>query len=114
MNAKIYNNKITNARYGIRMSLGSAGNRIYDNTFDKISEWGLYTYEGSDAPLVSNGRPSYNIFENNDITNAPKGVKFKYSDNLSVIGKFVAVRKVRNTEEYVGRGHTAHKQTNES
>lgn len=94
MNAKIYNNKITNVKYGIRMSLGSAGNMIYDNTFDTVSDYGLYTYQGSDAPLVtSDGRPSYNIFENNEIKNAEGGVKFKYSDNISVIGKLVAVRR---------------------
>lgn len=33
MNAKIYDNVIDGAEFGIRMSLGSAGNEVYDNTF---------------------------------------------------------------------------------
>lgn len=37
MDAKIYDNTIENVRYGIRISLGGAGNEIYDNTFDDCS-----------------------------------------------------------------------------
>lgn len=36
-NAKIYGNTITDTKYGIRMSLGSNNNEVYDNTFDKVS-----------------------------------------------------------------------------
>ena len=89
MNAKIYNNDISDVRYGIRMSLGSAGNQVYENEFDKASDYGLYTYEGSDPPAVSNGRPSYNHFDKNKITNTAGGVKFKNSDYISVTGKLV-------------------------
>ena len=34
MNATIYNNVVENVRYGVRISVGGAGNEIYDNTFD--------------------------------------------------------------------------------
>lgn len=43
---------------------------------------GLYTYEGSDAPIVSNGRPNGNTFNNNKVTNTAGGVKVKNSDNI--------------------------------
>ena len=90
MNAKVYNNDIKTTKFGIRLSLGSAGNHIYSNIFDDASDWGLYTYEGSDDPTsgVSDGRPAYNVFENNEVTGTAGGVKFKNSDNLSVIGEF--------------------------
>lgn len=86
MNAKIYDNTINNVKYGIRMSLGSAGNVVSNNLFNGCSDYGLYTYEGSDAPTegVSNGRPSDNLFDGNVISNSAGGVKFKYSDNLVV------------------------------
>ncbi len=105
MNAKIYNNKISGAKYGIRLSLGSAGNEIFENTFDGCSDYGLYTYEGSDEPLISGGRPYQNHFYDNIISDTPGGVKFKYSDNIKVTGKLFAVRKRAHRvdkEDYVG------------
>ena len=93
MNADIHDNSIDDARYGIRMSLGSAGNNVYDNTFNNCADYGLYTYEGSDSPTtgVSNGRPSDNTFDNNQITNSDGGVKFQHSDNLVVTSEFGCV-----------------------
>ncbi len=90
MNAQIYDNTIDNVKYGIRLSLGSAGNSIYNNEFNDCSDYGLYTYEGSDAPTdgVSNGRPSENLFDSNVISNTAGGVKFKYSDDLTVTSEF--------------------------
>ena len=38
MDAAIYDNKVENVRYGLRISLGGAGNQIYDNTFDGCSD----------------------------------------------------------------------------
>ena len=89
MDADIHDNSIDNVRYGIRMSLGSAGNNVYDNIFSSCSEYGLYTYQGSDAPTegVSDGRPADNTFDNNEIADTAGGVKFKYSDNLIVSSK---------------------------
>lgn len=37
MNAAIYSNVMKNVCYGLRISLGGAGNKIYDNTFDSCS-----------------------------------------------------------------------------
>ena len=89
MNAEIYDNSIDNVRYGIRMSLGSSDNNIYRNTFNDCSDYGLYTYEGSDEPTegVSDGRPSGNHFYENVVSDTAGGVKFKYSDNLKVTGE---------------------------
>eukprot|EP00752_Nemacystus_decipiens_P009061 g8090.t1 len=86
MNADIHDNSIDGVQYGIRMSLGSANNNVYDNTFNDCSDYGLYTYEGSDLPTegVSNGRPSDNTFDSNMVTNTAGGVKLKYSDNIIV------------------------------
>lgn len=38
MNADIHDNVIKGAEFGIRMSLGSAGNQVYDNSFDGCTE----------------------------------------------------------------------------
>lgn len=37
MNAEIYDNVFENVKYGMRISLGGAGNYIHDNTFDECS-----------------------------------------------------------------------------
>ena len=93
MNADIHDNSIDGAQYGIRMSLGSAGNNVYENTFNDCSDYGLFTYEGSDPPTegISDGRPADNTFENNKVTNTAGGVKLKYSDNLSVISESLSL-----------------------
>ena len=36
--AEIYDNRIENCKYGIRLSLGCADNDIHDNTFDASSQ----------------------------------------------------------------------------
>ncbi|CAN0056924.1 unnamed protein product [Pylaiella littoralis] len=89
MNANIYDNSIGGTgggvKYGIRMSLGSAGNYVHDNTFDSCTDFGLYTYMGSDAPDVSDdGRPEKNLFEANTISNTEGGVKLKRSDSIVI------------------------------
>lgn len=79
--AKVYNNKIKNCKYGIRLSLGSGDNEIKNNTFDNLDKYGLYTYEGSDEPDVSNGRPSDNVFDGNTVSNVKIGVQVKEGDD---------------------------------
>ena len=91
MDADIHDNDIDGVRYGIRMSLGSAGNNVYQNTFNSCSDYGLFTYEGSDPPTegVSDGRPNGNTFDNNQVTNTEGAVKLKYSDNMVVTSEYV-------------------------
>ncbi|CAM9395437.1 unnamed protein product [Ectocarpus sp. 4 AP-2014] len=79
--ADIYDNRIVNCKYGIRLSLGSGDNDITNNTFDDISKYGLYTYKGSDSPDVSNGRPKGNKFEGNTVSNTKVGVLGKEGDD---------------------------------
>ncbi|CAM9489433.1 unnamed protein product [Ectocarpus fasciculatus] len=81
--AKIHGNTINGAKYGIRMSLGSGNNEVYENSFTDISQYGLYTYEGSDEPDVSDGRPSGNILTSNLVEDCPIGVKIKEGDDNS-------------------------------
>lgn len=50
---------------------------------------GLYTYEGSDAPEVSNGRSSGNVFTSNTVEDCDIGVKVKEADENSFIGESV-------------------------
>lgn len=38
MNADIYDNTIDGAQFGIRMSLGSAGNYVHDNSFNDCED----------------------------------------------------------------------------
>lgn len=79
--ADIYDNLFENVKYGIRLSLGSARNHIHSNTFDDCSGVGFYTYEGSDEPDASDGRPSENIFEANIVSNTATGVKISQGDS---------------------------------
>ncbi|CAM9629201.1 unnamed protein product [Pylaiella littoralis] len=95
--AAISNNTIIGAKYGIRMSLGSADNSVFNNVFEDISQYGLYTYQGSDAPDVSIGRPSRNTFMANLINKCDIGVKIKEGDdNVFTDNTFVST----NTFEF--------------
>lgn len=38
MNGEIYDNSVTDCKMGIRLSMGSAGNYVHDNTFDSCFE----------------------------------------------------------------------------
>ncbi|CAM9604816.1 unnamed protein product [Ectocarpus sp. 12 AP-2014] len=83
--AEIYDNTIENCKYGIRLSVGSADNDIHDNTFDSSSTYGLYTYQGSDAPDVSgnDGRVKDNSFDANTVSNTDVAMKIKEGDDNS-------------------------------
>ena len=48
---------------------------------------GLYTYEGSDEPDVSTGRPTGNIFRNNEILSTEEGVKITNADDTEFFGE---------------------------
>ena len=42
---------------------------------------GIHTYEGSDEPWASDGRPSENTFDNNIISNTEVGVNLRQGDS---------------------------------
>ncbi|CAM9449094.1 unnamed protein product [Scytosiphon promiscuus] len=80
--AEVYDNVFENTKYGIRLSLGSGNNKIYNNEFSIMSQYGLYTYMGSDEPDVpgSDGRPYSNEFDGNTISEVSIGVHIKEGD----------------------------------
>eukprot|EP00903_Cladosiphon_okamuranus_P006680 g6520.t1 len=95
MNADIHDNDISDCRMGIRMSMGSAGNRVYDNTFDKCGDQGFNTYRGTKGlndptPGIFNydrdGHPHDNVFEGNTVSNTKLGVKLKDCDDIVIKG----------------------------
>ena len=53
--ALIYDNLFENVKYGIRLSLGSARNQVYSNTFDSCSggEFGFWKLDFSDNPSTA-------------------------------------------------------------
>lgn len=58
---------------------------------------GFHTYEGSDDPWVSDGRPSENVFTGNIVSNTPTGVNHKDGDSNEFIGTtLIYSRVVRN------------------
>eukprot|EP00903_Cladosiphon_okamuranus_P011526 g10853.t1 len=84
MDADIHDNTFEDVKYGIRLSLGCARNRVYRNTFATCKDYGLYTYLGSDPPEESedwDGRPRENVFTNNVISNTKRGVKINSADD---------------------------------
>lgn len=58
------------------------------------SSAGYYTYEGSDEPDVSDGRPSENVFTGNIISNTPTGIDLHQTDSSAFIGTRLALRHV--------------------
>ncbi|CAM9124777.1 unnamed protein product [Ascophyllum nodosum] len=83
--AEVYGNTFSNLKFGVRISVGGSNNEIYYNVIDTCSEYGLYTYEGNDEPdTMASGRPSNNVFRNNEITNTAEGLKIQDSDDTQV------------------------------
>ncbi|CAM9818058.1 unnamed protein product [Discosporangium mesarthrocarpum] len=80
----ISNNVIKNVKYGIRLSMGSADVTVSSNSFDSCSDYGFFTYQGTDPPEVNDGRPSAITFSDNTISATSVGFKFKNSDGLII------------------------------
>lgn len=87
-NTTIYGNNFHDNRFGIRLSLGSSNNDIYDNTFDtteatapvgtnSTATYAVFMYQGSDTPEVagSDGKPGYNRFFGNKILGKTETMK---------------------------------------
>jgi mannuronan 5-epimerase len=71
----VRNNTVTNnISSTLRLSVGSSGNLIVDNTLTGLAAdqpgpgYVLYTYKGTDLPTTGDGLPKNNIFRNNRIT----------------------------------------------
>ncbi|MEX1997403.1 MAG: right-handed parallel beta-helix repeat-containing protein [Candidatus Andersenbacteria bacterium] len=69
---------------GIRFSVGSSHNLVTENQIHDNDSYGLYFYQGSDAPTNSgdSGRPHDNQFINNEVSGSGiYGLKMKETDD---------------------------------
>ncbi|CAM9510435.1 unnamed protein product [Discosporangium mesarthrocarpum] len=88
MNGDYSDNMCIGNLYGIRWSVGSSDNKVYDNTIIDSKEVALYFYQGSDPPYVegSDGKPSRNLIYGNYINGAPEGIKIGDSNDNEFVG----------------------------
>lgn len=77
----VRDNTVLNNRNGIRLSVGSHSNLFENNTIGGNSSHGIYFYQGSDTPDVTDGRNRNNTFTNNDIEDSSEGFKISDSDD---------------------------------
>lgn len=92
-NSVVRNNHLQFNDYGIRLSVGSANNRIENNTINGNDRNGFYLYRGTDPPHEGDdGRPKFNQFANNAVhNNGSEGIKLQDSDfNVFAGNEFVA------------------------
>ncbi len=61
--------------YGIRFSVGAADNLIEGNTIADNSMYGIYVYQGTDAPTINDGRPTGNQFTANELEGNGMGIR---------------------------------------
>jgi parallel beta-helix repeat protein len=88
----IRNNTIDGAKYGLRISVGSAGNTISGNTVRNSGQYGVFTYQGTDVPnyTTSSGRPTGNTFTGNTFDGAGSNLfKINDSDGTTFTGNTV-------------------------
>src|SRR5260221_904980 len=89
---------LSNSNAGIRLSVDAANNLVANNEAGYSGKYGLYLYQGSDAPEpddtdpVTNGRPRFNMLVNNFIHDyGAEAAKLQNSDSNYVIGNsFIA------------------------
>jgi len=67
--------------YGIRFSVGSSSNIVENNDLSNNFKYGIFTYKGTDAPTIGDGRIKSNIFRLNTInSNGFYAAKIKEAD----------------------------------
>ncbi len=83
-NNTVRGNVVVGNPYGIRLSVGSSFNTFDSNTVDKSTSYGIYTYQGSDAPERpgNNGINSRNVWTGNIVSHsASKIMKLRATDH---------------------------------
>ncbi|MFN7143877.1 MAG: nitrous oxide reductase family maturation protein NosD, partial [Myxococcota bacterium] len=55
-------------KYGLRYSVGASENVAEDNDLSGNTMYGIYMYQGTDAPTINDGCPQDNVFQRNDAT----------------------------------------------
>jgi nitrous oxidase accessory protein NosD len=88
---------LSNSNAGIRLSVDSANNFVANNESGYSGKYGLYLYQGSDAPEpddtdpVTNGRPRLNVILNNSFHDyGAEAAKLQNSDSNYLIGNTFA------------------------
>lgn len=61
-------NVVRGNQHGIRLSVGSSDNLIEDNDVYDSTGYGIYLYQGTDAPTINDGQPTRNTFRGNVLT----------------------------------------------
>jgi parallel beta-helix repeat protein len=85
----IRNNTIDNNMYGIRLSVGAEYLTVSGNQISDSSQYGVFSYQGSDAPAYTNstGRPQNITFSGNTFTNTgANAIKLTSSDAFTFSG----------------------------
>ncbi len=78
----IKNNDAKYNKNGIRFSVGSSNNTVDGNNFSENTNYGFYSYKGSDAPTSGDGRVKFNTLINNTInTNGSVAMKIQQADS---------------------------------
>jgi poly(beta-D-mannuronate) C5 epimerase len=71
-NNSIHDNTVDGTMYGLRLSVGAAGNRFVNNTVTRSAQYAVFMYKGTDNPenTAPSGHPTGNVFTGNafDIT----------------------------------------------
>jgi poly(beta-D-mannuronate) C5 epimerase len=79
----VRNNQIERTKHGIRLSVGASDNQITGNTVTDSTEYGVFTYRGSDQPMYAEttGLPTDNAFTDNVFGKAAVSV-IKLTDSV--------------------------------
>ncbi|CAM9858944.1 unnamed protein product [Pylaiella littoralis] len=97
---EISGNTIYSNKNGIRMSLGSSLNLVWDNAITihgEDAKYAIYLYQGNDIPEVagSTGRPHDNRFFSNTIISDSVAVKMVESDANAIEGNVIYAKASR-------------------
>jgi len=84
--AIVRNNRIERAKHGIRLSVGASDNQVTGNTVTESTEYGVFTYRGSDEPVftTASGQPTDNVFSDNVFGTAAVSL-IKLTDSVGTI-----------------------------
>ncbi|CAM9724294.1 unnamed protein product [Laminaria digitata] len=99
-NCEVVDNRFYYNKYGVRFSMGSSNNQVYQNKIliNGVHEkYAIFMYRGGDIPGVhgSDGRPRYNHVYNNTLMSDDETVKMIESDDNIIEGNVMSGRVSR-------------------
>lgn len=75
-NNVIRDNVARRNKYGLRFSVGASDNLAENNELTDNGLYGIYMYQGTDAPTINDGRPARNVLVGNVVSNSVEyGIK---------------------------------------